>query len=167
MQEIYEQVKTPFKYGLVVTPENDTKKIDCPSVFRKGRYWYMTWIQFDGRGYETWLSESKDLLHWTTLGKIMSFSDTSNVVVQWDANQKAGYTALQDTKWEGSYRLKKYKGRYWMSYIGGHEKGYEGRWGSVSRIQKSPVKAHEWNRHGSPVLSASDSAVRWWENKTV
>lgn len=169
MQQIYNEIKTPYKYGLVVTPENDTKKIDCPSVFRKGKNWYMTWIQFDGRGYETWLSKSRDLLNWTTLGKIMSFSDTSKAVVEWDANQKAGYTALQDTKWEGSYRLRKYKGRYWMSYIGGHEKGYEsGQLGiGIAYTKQSPVKAHEWSRLGAPVLSASDSLVRWWENKKL
>ena len=62
----------------------------------------MTYILFDGSGYETWLAKSKDLLQWKTLGKIMSFSDTSISVVSdnygegWDANQKAGYIALQD-----------------------------------------------------------------------
>lgn len=90
MQKVYEEVKTPYKYGLVVTPENETKKIDCPSVFRKDKYWYMTYIQFDGRGYETWIAKSKDLLEWKTLGKLMSFSDTTD----WDNNQKAGYIAL-------------------------------------------------------------------------
>ena len=50
MQKIYEEVKTPYKYGLVVTPADSTKKIDCPSVFRKGNNWYMTYILFDGRG---------------------------------------------------------------------------------------------------------------------
>ena len=68
MQHIYEEVKAPYKYGLVITPENDTKKIDCPSVFRKGKYWYMTYILFDGRGYETWLAKSKDLLDWKNIG---------------------------------------------------------------------------------------------------
>lgn len=53
MQRIYEEIKTPYKYGLVVVPDSAKLKIDCPSVFRKGNYWYMTWIQFDGRGYET------------------------------------------------------------------------------------------------------------------
>src|SRR4030095_10263839 len=88
MQMIYDEVKTPYKYGLVITPENDSKKIDCPSVFRKGKYWYMTYLVFDGRGYETWLSTSKDLLEWKTLGRIMSFSDTTDpVTTPWDANQ--------------------------------------------------------------------------------
>src|SRR5689334_14117802 len=86
MQQVYDEVKTAFKYGLVVTPQDETKKIDCPSVFRKGNNWYMTYILFDGRGYETWLAKSNDLLQWKTLGRIMSFGDTTNKDhVGWDA----------------------------------------------------------------------------------
>ena len=127
MQQIYEEVKTPYKYGMVITPAERTKKIDCPSVFRKGKNWYMTYIQFTGRGYETWLAKSKNLLEWKTLGRIMSFGDTAATrdLTEWDANQRAGYIALQDTKWEGSYQLEKFNKKYWLSYIGGKEKGYE------------------------------------------
>src|SRR6185312_5111183 len=112
MQSIYEHVKTPYKYGLVVAPDDNSKKADCPTVFRKGSNWFMTYIIFNGRGYETWLAKSKDLLHWQTQGRVLSFSDTTD----WDCNQKAGYAALEDIKWGGSYELQKYGGKYWMSY---------------------------------------------------
>jgi predicted GH43/DUF377 family glycosyl hydrolase len=165
MQKVYDEVKTPFKYGLVITPENDTKKIDCPSVFRKGNSWYMTYIQFDGRGYETFIAKSKDLLQWTTLGKLMSFSDTSD----WDNNQKAGYIALQNTKWGGNYKLEKYQNKYWMSYIGGKDRGYES--GplaiGIANTSNDPTQAHEWNRLSQPVLSSTDTDVRWWENRKL
>lgn len=167
MQRVYEQVKTPFKYGLVITPEDSSKKIDCPSVFRKGKNWYMTYIQFDGRGYETWIAESRDLLKWRTLGKIMSFSDTTDGSgAAWDSNQKAGYIALQDTKWGGSYELKKYQDKYWLSYIGGNATGYEaGRLGiGIAYTEGDPTKPHEWKRLDKPVLSASDPDAGWWEN---
>ena len=121
MKRIYDEIKTPYKYGLIVVPADNSKKIDCPSVFRKGNTWYMTYIQFDGRGYETWLSESKDLLHWKSLGRIMSFSDTT----QWDTNQKAGYIGLQDPTWGGSYALQSFNHKYWLSYFGGKDRGYE------------------------------------------
>jgi beta-xylosidase len=121
MQDIYQQVKTPYKYGMVMVPDSNSKKIDCPSVFRKGNNWYMTYLVFNGRGYETWLADSKDLLHWKTRGRILSFSDTTN----WDSNQKAGYIALQDNKWGGSYQLQKYQDKYWLSYFGGQSRGYE------------------------------------------
>ncbi len=121
MQRIYDEVKTPFKYGLVLTPSDNSQKMDCPTVFRKGGKWYMTYIIYGGRGYETWLAQSNDLLHWQTQGRMLSFSDTT----KWDGNQKAGYNALQDHQWNGSYELTKHQGKYWMSYIGGATRGYE------------------------------------------
>lgn len=166
MEEIYQQIKTPYKYGLIVVSETDSQKIDCPSVFRKGKKWYMTYLVFQGRGYETWLAESNDLLHWTKKGRILSFSSDTTL---WDANQKAGYIALQDNKWGGSYRLKRYDGKYWMSYIGGKETGYES--GSLSIgmafTDKDPATVHEWQRLDHPILAASDSDTRWWENRKL
>jgi predicted GH43/DUF377 family glycosyl hydrolase len=170
MQQIYAEVKTPYKYGMVITPADSTEKVDCPSVFRKGNNWYMTYIVFDGRGYETWLAKSKDLLQWKTLGKILSFGDTTNAdATEWDANQRAGYIALQDTKWGGSYKLEKYNKKYWLSFIGGKEKGYEtGKLSiGVASTTGNITKPHEWNSLGDPVLSISDIDVRWWENKKL
>jgi predicted GH43/DUF377 family glycosyl hydrolase len=165
MQKIYDEIKTPYKYGLVITPTDDSKKIDCPSVFRKGKYWYMTYIVFDGRGYETWLAKSKNLLDWKTLGRIMSFSDTAD----WDNNQKAGYIALQDTKWGGSYALGKFQDKYWLSYIGGKDRGYEAGPLAIGVASTSDdiTKPHEWQRLNKPVLTAMDKDVRWWENKKL
>ena len=162
MQEIYEQVKTPFKYGLVIAPDDNSQKIDCPTVFRKGSNWFMTYLIFNGRGYETWLAESKDLLHWATKGRIMSFSDTTN----WDNNQKAGYAALEDLKWGGSYELQKYNGKYWMSYFGGHERGYEkGALAlGMAYTDKDPSTVHEWTRLDHPILTPTDKDVSWWDN---
>lgn len=82
MQEIYQEIKTPYKFGLVMVPADDTQKMDCPSVFRKGKMWYMTYIIFRGRGYETWLAKSRDLLHWEKMGCIMSFSQDTTVWMQ-------------------------------------------------------------------------------------
>lgn len=165
MKAIYEEVKTPYKYGLIVVPASNDKKLDCPSVFRKGGKWYMSYIIYDGRGYETWLAESRDLLHWNTKGKLLSFSDTS----KWDGNQKAGYIALQDPEWGGSYALEKYKGKYWMSYFGGNTKGYEAGDLSlgIAYTTGDPAKAHEWERLQAPVLTAKDADTRWWENRKL
>ena len=164
MENIYQQVKTPYKYGLVIVPDSNSRKADCPSVFRKGNKWYMTYIIFNGRGYETWLADSKDLLHWKTRGRILSFSDTT----QWDSNQKAGYIALQDYKWGGSYELQKYQDKYWMSYFGGHSTGYEKGLLSISiaYTDKDPGTVHDWQRLGHPVLSSTDPNVSWWDNHT-
>ena len=68
MEQIFEEAKTPYKYGLVVAPEDNHHKIDCPTVFCQGDKWLMTYVVYngkggtDGRGYETWLAESDNLL---------------------------------------------------------------------------------------------------------
>ena len=62
LARIYEEVKTPYKYGMVIAPQDNGHKIDCPTVFREGDSWYMTYVVYngktgqDGRGYETWLA---------------------------------------------------------------------------------------------------------------
>jgi predicted GH43/DUF377 family glycosyl hydrolase len=163
MQKIYDEVKTPFKYGLIAVPADDSKKIDCPGIFRKNNIWYMTYLIFDGRGYETWLAKSHNLLDWVNLGRILSFSDDTTL---WDADQKAGFIALQDYEWNGSYELEKYGGKYWMSYLGGKTKGYELGILSIgiSGNRNNPVSLRDWNRSGTPVLMPTDKDVRWWED---
>ncbi len=146
-----------------MVPNDLQHKMDCPTIFRKGKYWYMTYLIYGGRGYETWLAKSKDLLNWENLGRQMSFSETT----AWDENQKAGYNALTDTKWGGSYKLSTYKGQYWMSYFGGKEKGYEVEPLSIGMAytNKNPTRVHEWSRLPKPVLTSADADVRWWENR--
>ncbi|AHF16844.1 glycoside hydrolase family protein [Niabella soli] len=162
MQKIYEEIKTPYKYGLVVLPPDTTQKVDCPTVYKQGNTWYMTYVVFNGHGYETWLSASKDLLHWKTLGKQLVFTQTG-----WDANQEAGYNALVDTRWGGDYNLGKFDGKYWMSYIGGATAGYEPEPLSIGMAYttRPPVQALPWQRLPAPVLSTQDADVRWWENR--
>jgi len=166
MKQVYEEIKTPYKYGLVLVPPNDDKKMDCPSIFRKDNKWIMSYLIFDGRGYETWLAESDDLLHWINKGRIMSFSTDST---RWDWNQKAGYVSLQDYKWGGSYQLSTFDGKYWMSYIGGNTKGYEAGLLSIgiALTVQDPATVHEWNYLVRPVLTPTDKDVRWWENHTL
>ena len=59
MRNIYNKVRTPYKYGLVVAPKSNDRKVDCPTVFRQGDMWYMTYVCYNGsngtngRGYET------------------------------------------------------------------------------------------------------------------
>ena len=169
MQSIYEQVQTPYKYGLIMTPP-ENKKMDCPTVFRKGDSWFMSYLLFDGRGYETWLAKSPDLLHWTTEGRIMSFSDTTGASTPgWDANQKAGYVGLQDMDWGGTYQLQKYDGKYWMPYFGGNTRGYEA--GTLSEgmafTREDPSTVHEWQRLDHPILTVRDPGAGWWDNHTM
>ncbi len=163
MERIFNEVTTPFKYGIVFHHPDSTKMVDSPTIFRNGGIWYMTYIVFDGQGYETWLAESDDLLQWESKGKILPFTENS-----WDANQKAGYVSLVNIDWGGDYSAEKYQGKYWMTYLGGNTAGYES---GILRIglanSESLTQVHEWNTKNSPVLSPEDEDVRWFENKTI
>lgn len=165
MNQIYTEIKTPHKYGLIVVPTDNSVGFDSPSIFRKRNKWYMIYIAYDGRGYETWIAQSKNLLQWKTLGRIMSFTDSS----LWDDNQRAGYAALEQYKWGGNYKLKRYKGKYWMSYLGGNTRGYEAGILSIgmANTNKNPATAHEWNRLNTPVLTIHDDDAGWWETITL
>ncbi len=162
MERVYEQVKTPYKYGVILAGENGVM-VDCPSVFRHGNRWHMMYIQFDGTGYETLLAESEDLLHWRPSGKILPFRDGA-----WDARQAAGFVALQDHVWGGSYRLGTHDGKYWLSYVGGALEGYETDPLSIGLAwTDDPAKPAEWNRLDEPVLSPAQPDVRPFERITL
>jgi predicted GH43/DUF377 family glycosyl hydrolase len=123
----------------------------------------MTYVVFDGQGYETWLAESDDLLHWDSKGKIMSFTNDT-----WDANQKAGYVSLVDINWGGDYSVEKYNNKYWLTYLGGKTNGYEAGVLKIGLANSSTLlDVHEWNTFNKPVLSPDDEDIRWFENKTI
>lgn len=162
MQGVYEEVRTPYKYGLILLPE-EGQMVDSPSIFRSGKRWYMTYIIYDGQGYETWLAHSNDLIHWTNEGKILSFTEGT-----WDANQKAGYIALQDYTWGGGYELQKYREHYWLSYLGGDTRGYEaGTLGVGIAWSKKATVAREWERLDHAVLSPDDSTANWFDDHVI
>lgn len=164
MEQIYQEIKTPHKYGLVILPPNSSDMIDSPTLFKEGDTWYMTYIIFDGRGYETWMATSQNLLDWETQGRIMSYDDT-----RWDKNQVAGYPALINTEWGGNYQYPSFNKRYWMSYLGGDTRGYEAGVLSVGMAytKKKPSIVHEWERFDAPILRITDKDAGWWENNTI
>lgn len=163
LQEVYEEVKTPYKYGIVFQHPDSTKKVDSPTIFRLNDRWFMSYIVFDGVGYETWLAASDDLLSWEATGRVMSFTENT-----WDAHQKAGYVSLIDIEWEGSYAPQKYNDKYWISYLGGPTSGYEAGTLSIGLAYTPDLsKAQEWTRLEQPVLKPTDLDVRWFETKTI
>ena len=166
MQAIYDEVKTPFKYGVVLTGDATNELVDCPSIFRSGRQWYMMYVANSNKvGYQTFLARSDDLLHWKKLGQALSFTSTN----QWDAWQEDGGVALADYRWKGSHELEKFNGKYWLSYIGGARQGYETDPLSIGIAWSiHPAKAREWNRlPQNPVLSPKQPDARSFETKTL
>lgn len=122
MQRIYNEVKTPFKYGVILKGESPDELVDCPSIFRHGDQWYMMYVAISNHvGYQTFLARSDDLRRWEKLGKILSFTKPGD----WDAWQADGGIALCDHRWDASHELDTFQGKYWMSYIGGALQGYE------------------------------------------
>jgi predicted GH43/DUF377 family glycosyl hydrolase len=170
MKRVYEEVKTPYKYGLVVVPADNYHKIDCPTVFREKEKWYMSYIVYngkeglDGRGYETWLATSDDLLHWQSLGRMLSYPQGD----VWDKNQRAGYISLIDMQWGGSYKAQVFNDKHWMSYFGGNATGYEMGMlkEGIAYTDGDITKAHEWKPLNKPVLTPTDPDAGWWESLT-
>ena len=176
MQQIYEASRTPYKYGMVIAPPSNRLKYDCPTVFRQDGKWYMTFVCYDGkegtdgRGYETWMASSDDLLEWQVMGKILSLPPTPSATHPWDENQRGGFPALIDPQWGGSYEMQAYKGRHWMTYIGGPGTGYEAVNAPLSIGMASTsgdiTIPHQWATLESPLMSYADKQAQWWEQLT-
>ena len=94
----------------VAPADNKHKNRPALRVPAKGIKWYMTYVVYngksglDGRGYETWIAESDNLLEWRTLGRVLSYRDGF-----WDCNQRGGFPALPDMEWGGSYACRRIK----------------------------------------------------------
>jgi predicted GH43/DUF377 family glycosyl hydrolase len=164
MQRVYEEVKTPYKHGIVIRG-GAGEMVDCPSVFRYGGKWLMLYVAIkDKVGYETFLAESSDLVHWQPRGKVLSFPRTG-----WDAWQVDGGAALVDHEWGGSARLQAHDGKYWMSYLGGAKQGYEPDPLAIGLAwTTTPDQPVEWTRLAqNPVLSPAQPDARPFENVTL
>ena len=109
---------TPHKYGkLVFAASNeagafDSRTVDCPFVFHHGGRFYMTYVGWDGTGYQTGLASSGDLLDWKKEGCILHRDPSSpvtryNIAMNWIVRQN-------DLRSAGE--LKKVRGRFLGAY---------------------------------------------------
>ncbi|HMO85203.1 MAG TPA: hypothetical protein PKC18_09820 [Lacipirellulaceae bacterium] len=164
MQQVFAEVQTPHKYGVVLHGA-EGESVDCPSVFRRGERWYMVYVAIkDKVGYETRLAASDDLLNWTSLGTILPFAEDG-----WDSGQAEGGVARVDPTWGGSSERQAYDGKYWMSSVGGALQGYETDPLSIGIAwTTAPERPIPWNRlPDNPVLSPGQSDARWFEKATL
>jgi len=44
MERIFNEIKTPYKYGVVIQQPDSTRMVDSPTVFQKDGVWYMSYI---------------------------------------------------------------------------------------------------------------------------
>jgi predicted GH43/DUF377 family glycosyl hydrolase len=165
MERVYEEVKTPHKYGVVLRPESENESVDCPNVFRHGDAWYMAYVAIEDQvGYETRLARSEDLLSWTPLGTVLPFSGSG-----WDRWQADASVALVDPEWGGSAELHPFEDRYWFSYFGGDKQGYETDPLSIGMAwTRTPDRPTPWARlPENPVLSPAQPNARPFEQATL
>jgi len=164
MQRIHDEVRTPFKFGVVLKGDPG-EMLDCPNVFRHGGRWYMLYVGIkDKVGYQTYLARSDDLLRWEKLGPVLSFRREG-----WDAWQADGGLALYDVRCDGTHELGTHAGRYWLSYIGGAKQGYEPDPLAIGLASTDdPTAVREWERFtGNPILAPDQSDVRAFERTTL
>lgn len=164
MRRIHAELATPYKFGKLLKPA-EGEYYDCPNVFRHNGKWLMIFVSTkDKVGYETLLAESEDLLNWKVTGTLLGFRDQG-----WDCCQADGSISLVDPQWGGSYKLGTHDGKYWMSYFGGHKRGYETDPLSIGMAwTKTPDTPTEWSRlPENPVMSSGDPDARPFEKKTL
>jgi len=119
--------ETPYKFGkLVISASNDPQEfdshsVDCPFVFHHAGKFYMTYIGFDGNGYQTGLAESHDLVTWQKLGCILRRDPNSpvtrfNIAMNW---------IVRENSITSQGELTKVKGRFLGTYHAYPNPGYE------------------------------------------
>lgn len=142
------------------------EKTDVPTVFQLpgDPRWYMSFIGFDGQGYQSFIAESTDLVQWSKPRLAMGFGeegafDHGGVVL-------GGYL-LESYEVRGARHLKKHEGRYWSLYgayprQGGYElrPGYEGVAVSEDGLT--------WHRAvDRPILSVFQEDTAPWEKDCI
>ncbi|MBC8875855.1 MAG: hypothetical protein H8E44_41040 [Planctomycetes bacterium] len=139
---------------------------DVPTVFQLpgDKRWYMTFIGFDGKGYQSFVAESDDLVHWTNMRLAMGYGpkdsfDRGGVVL--------GAFLYEDYDIKAPRMLKKKDGRYFSLYgayprQGGYElrPGYEG--------VASSEDGFTWGRaKDEPILSVHQQDCGKWEKDCI
>ncbi|PTX97877.1 hypothetical protein DB354_06250 [Opitutus sp. ER46] len=162
MQAVYEELKTPYKWGPVLNGPNGTR-VDNPRVFRAKDTWYMTYNHVEGSGgYEGWLATSDDLVRWTLRGRILAKGSGG-----WDTGSVGVYLGLQSLDVDRAYLPETFEGRYWLSYIGGRKDGFEAYPLNIGLASTDdPARVDGWRRlPENPILAVDNPDVGWWENR--
>lgn len=157
---------TPYKYGEPVlvgsgTPGAfDEKSVDVPFVFRHNEQFYMVYTGYDGKGYQSAIATSDDLLHWTPQGILIPRDPADSD--RWD---KIGccvtWLIKESDNFDDVPRLKKIDGKYWLVYHSYPSDGYEAGPAEIGVAWCEDEDLMHWHRFDAPVFSWKDGAG--WE----
>ena len=143
------------------------KSTDAPCIYQisgQPDKWFMSFIAFNGKGYNSFVAESTDLLHWGNYRLAMGFGpaggfDAGGCVI--------GAFLYESYDVKAPRLLKKRDGKYWTLYgcyprQGGYElrPGYEGVAGSDDGLT--------WQRaKNAPILAVQDADCAAWEKDCI
>jgi predicted GH43/DUF377 family glycosyl hydrolase len=132
----------------------DRRAVDCPFVFSHHGEFRMTYLGFDGIGYQTGLAASSDLVRWKRLGCILKRDPSSpvtryNIAMNW---------ILRDARLRSSGKLKRVRGRYVGVYHAYPNAGYEAGPAVIGLCRSEDLLRWEV---GEPCLRPEEGAA--WE----
>ncbi|MDC7684173.1 hypothetical protein PQU92_12855 [Asticcacaulis sp. BYS171W] len=119
--------RTPYKYGKLILGgtgrkgDFDEKAVDCPFVFSHEGRFYLTYVGFDGTGYQTGICVSYDLIHWERKGLILA-RDPADPVTRFNV---ASASILRENGLQTPGRLLKVNGEYVCAWHAYPSPGYE------------------------------------------
>ncbi len=152
-------IRTPRKHSqLVLAPSFkkgafDSHAVDCPFPFRHGGRFWMTYVGWDGTGYQTGLAGSDDLLTWKKEGLVLGRGPQGSVT-QYNA---ALTCILRDHALLGPSTLRRVDGRFVGTYHAYPQPGYETGPAVIGLCFSDDL--HSWEV-GPPVLEP-DPACEW------
>lgn len=149
-------------------PGHETfRNTDAPCVYQlpgQPDRWYMSFVAFDGHGYNSFVAESDDLVHWKSPRLAMGFGKPG----QFDhGGCVVGAYLYESYDIRAPRTLKRRDGKFWTLYgcyprQGGYElrPGYEGVAVSDDGLA--------WHRaKDQPILAVSDADCGAWERSCV
>ncbi len=144
----------------------DVKMTDVPTVFQipGNNKWYMSFIGFDGKGYQSFISESEDLIHWDNHQLAMGYGpegsfDYGGVVL--------GAYLYESYDIKAPRVLRKSYGKY-ISLYGAYPRqgGYELRPGYEGLAESDD--GLNWQRaQDEPILSVYQEDCGQWEKDCI
>jgi predicted GH43/DUF377 family glycosyl hydrolase len=153
-------LRTPYKYGKLVLGGSkvpgafDEKAVDCPFVYYHDGRFHLTYVGFDGTGYQTGLAVSDDLVNWERRG-LMLARDPADPVTRYNV---AAASILRENELYAPGRLLKVDGRYVCAWHAYPSAGYEEGPAVIGLAFSTDLKT--WHRE-PPILFPQDGAE--WE----